>query len=64
MIVAMLTMEAGCNSVTVRSKQYLGLPSYPHTGPSSVEILQTEPQRPHERLGEIALEPQGDPSVT
>lgn len=60
----MLTMVAGCNSVTVRSKQYLVMPYYPPTDPASVEILRTEPQRLHERLGKIALEPQGNPSVT
>jgi hypothetical protein len=41
------------------------VPFYPPTDPASAEILPTEPLRPHERLGEIALEPQpqGNPSV-
>ncbi len=64
MIAAVLTTIAGCNYVTVNTRPYLGMPSYPPTDPASVEILRTEPLRPHERLGEITLEPQGSPSVT
>ncbi len=64
MIAAVLTTIAGRNYVTVNTRPYLGMPSYPPTDPASVEILRTEPLRPHERLGEITLEPQGSPSVT
>jgi hypothetical protein len=62
MIAALLPL-AGCNYVTVNSKQYLGIPSYPPTDPASVEVLRTEPLRPHERLGEVSLEPTGNPPV-
>jgi hypothetical protein len=55
----------GCApSVSVQTKQYLGLPAYPPTDPASVEILREPPVRPHERLGEIALEPQNNPPVS
>jgi hypothetical protein len=63
MIAAVLPMIAGCNYVTANTKPYLGMPSYPPTDLASVEVLRTEPLRPYERLGEITLEPQGNPSV-
>ena len=63
-IAVILSLGTGCSTVSVSTNQYLGIPAYPPTNPASVEILRTEPLRPHERLGEITLEPQGDPPVT
>jgi hypothetical protein len=59
LIVGVLT---GCNTVYVSSKQYLGVPNYPPTDPASIQVLQTAPTRPHVRLGEITLQPQGNPA--
>ena len=64
LVFAVLSFIAGCNYVTVNTKPYLGVPQYPPTNPASVEILRTEPLQPHDRLGEIYLEPTGNPSVT
>lgn len=61
--VIVLSFLAGCSMVTVESQRYLGVPTYAPTNPAQVEILRTEPTRPHVRLGEISLEPQDHPSV-
>ncbi len=63
-IFALGLVVAGCSYVSVRTNQYLGVTPYPPTDPTSVQILHSEPQRPHERLGEITLEPQGSSPVT
>jgi hypothetical protein len=63
LIAAAITLSAGCSFVSVETKQYLGVPLYSPTDPASVEILRAEPQRPHEQLGEITLEPTGEPPV-
>ena len=52
---------AACSGVQVHSKRYLGVPTYPPSDPAQVEILHSEPTRPHVRLGEVTLEPQGNP---
>ena len=64
LVLVVLSFIAGCSYVSVTTKQYLGMPLYPPTDPASVEILRTEPLHPHERLGEIGLEPTGNPPVT
>ena len=53
----------GCTYVSVDSRRYLAVPAYPPTDPASVQILHEPPTQPHERLGEIALQPEGHPSV-
>jgi hypothetical protein len=55
-------LATGCNTVYVQSKQYLGVPTYPPTDPASIQVLQTQPTAPHVRLGEITLQPQGNPT--
>src|SRR5262249_39073808 len=47
----------GCNTVSVTTTQAIGAPTYPPTPPATVEILRTEPTRPHVRLGEVQAEP-------
>ncbi len=62
MVAAMLN---GCApTVTVQSKQYLGVPLYPPTDPMSVAILREPPAQPHERIGEITLEPDDNAPVS
>lgn len=63
LVLATLSLTSGCNYVSVNTKPYLGVPLYPPTNPADVEILRTEPLRPHERLGEVTLEPTGNPPV-
>jgi hypothetical protein len=60
--VLVAALASGCNTVSVQSKQYLGVPSYPPTDPTSIQVLQTQPTAPHTRLGEITLQPQGNPT--
>lgn len=60
--VLLASLTTGCNTVYVQSKQYLGVPNYPPTDPASIQVLQTQPTPPHVRLGEITLQPQGNPT--
>ena len=50
----------GCKTVSTSTKQYLGGPTYPPSDPANIEILRTQPTRPHVRLGEVQAEPSGD----
>jgi hypothetical protein len=54
---------AACATVSVSSTRYLGVPQFTPTDPSSVEILRRIPKRPHEKLGEVFLQPSGNPPV-
>jgi len=60
--VLLATLVCGCNTVFVQSKQYLGVASYPPTDPATIQILQTQPTLAHVRLGEITIQPQGNPT--
>ena len=57
------SLLGGCSSVSVQSKQYLGVPTFPPTVPASVEVLNAPPARSFVKIGEIAAEPFGDPTV-
>jgi hypothetical protein len=59
---ALAVFVTGCNTVSVQSTQYIGVPSYPPTDPLSVQILRQPPTAPNIRLGEITVEPQGNPT--
>jgi hypothetical protein len=39
------------------------VPPYPPTFPDIVQVLRAEPVRPHARLGEVYVEPEGDASA-
>jgi len=58
-----LSLLFGCTYVSVETRKYLAVPSYPPTNPTAVQILRSEPTTQHERIGEISLEPQGNPSI-
>jgi hypothetical protein len=62
-LVAGASVVGGCSTVSVSSTHYLGVPAFPATDPAQVEILRREPGRAHERLGEVVLEPAGDPEL-
>jgi hypothetical protein len=53
-------LATGCNTVWVKSKQYLGVANYPPTDPASIQILQAQPTAANVKLGEITLQPQGN----
>jgi hypothetical protein len=55
-------LATGCNTISVGSKQYLGVPTYPPTNPASIEVLPAQPATPNVKLGEITLQPQGNPT--
>lgn len=55
-----LLATTGCNTVSVTSNQYLGGQTYPPSNPQTIQILRTEPTRPHVRLGEVQAEPSSD----
>ena len=59
---AALLLFSGCSHISERTHAYLGSPSYAPAAPASVQILQKEPPQPFDRLGEIMLGVEGNPS--
>jgi len=57
-----LLILSGCSHVSVHSHEYIGLPEFPATNPSGIEILHAPPARPHDRIGEVTLFPEGNPA--
>ena len=53
----------GCSSVAVRTVRFPEVQTYPPTYPDIVEVLRAEPMRPHARLGEVYVEPEGNASA-
>lgn len=53
---------AGCASISENTHAYLGSPQYPPTKPETVQVLTAEPKQPKDRLGEIILSIEGNPS--
>ena len=52
-----LLVSTGCQTVSTSSIQYIGVPQFAPTDPTQVQILRSEPTRPHIRLGEVQAEP-------
>jgi len=57
LVCAALAMT-GCHTVSTRLVPYVGAPKYSPSDPARVEILQKEPTRPHEKLGEVVASPE------
>ena len=55
-----LMAVTGCQTVSTSSRQFLGGPTFPPTDPLQVQILRTEPTRPHVQLGQVQAEPSSD----
>src|SRR5262245_4237151 len=53
---------AACASVTATTTQFVGAPHPPATDPAAVQIMRTEPTKPHDRLGEIIVDASVDPA--
>jgi hypothetical protein len=51
-----------CATIDVTTTEFAGAPRVGPTDPASVEVLRTEPQRPHDRLGEVMVEATTDPA--
>ncbi len=60
LLLAGLTLS-GCASISETAHRYLGSPQYPPTNPANVRVLQSEPKRPKEALGEVLLIVHGNP---
>ena len=53
---------ASCATIDATVTQYAGAPRFPPSNPAAVEILRSEPVRPHERLGEIEVDASAEPA--
>jgi hypothetical protein len=53
---------AGCSTVYTRTQPYLGVGNYAPTDPAHVQILAAEPKQAKEKLGEVFLSVDGNPS--
>ena len=60
LVVAVFALLAGCQSVSVTHTAESNGSTFPPTEPQTVEILHTEPNRPHVRLGEVQAAPSDD----
>ena len=58
-----VSLLAGCTNVAVKTVRFTEVQTYPPTAPDIVAVLRAAPMRPHARLGELYVEPEGDASV-
>lgn len=58
-----LSLLVGCGSAAAKTVRFGETTTYPPTFPDLVQVLRAEPARPHVRLGEVYVEPEGDASV-
>ena len=61
-MVALACLLVSCASIDATTTQYVGAPHFPPSNPAAVEILRTEPIRPHERLGEVVVDASTEPA--
>jgi hypothetical protein len=52
---ALLVAAAACAGLSASAIRYPNAPDFPPTDPAAVQILSTEPSRPHQRLAEITV---------
>ena len=55
LVTAALIVAAGCAS-SVSTIRYANVPDYPPNAPANVQILRSEPARPHQQLAEITVQ--------
>ena len=53
---------AACATVDATTKQDIGAPRFPPSDPARVQIVRVEPQRAHDRLGDIVVDASTDPA--
>ena len=58
--IAASLLVTGCQMVSTSHTQEIGGPKFPPSDPTQVQILRTEPTRPHVRLGEVKAEPSSE----
>jgi hypothetical protein len=63
-LVTLTILATACSYsyVRARSVPFVDRPAFPPTDPATVEILLRPPMRPQDILGQVILEPEGDPS--
>jgi hypothetical protein len=57
---AALLVVTGCQTVSTSNTQYIGVQQFAPSDPMQVQILRTEPTRPHIKLGEVRAEPSSE----
>lgn len=62
LLATLLLAIAGCSSIDARTTEYVGAPHAAPTSASNVEVLRSEPTRPHARLGEIIVDASVEPA--
>jgi hypothetical protein len=63
MLVAVgLAFLTGCSSLSSRSVAYIAAPRFGPTDATGIEILQAEPSRAHDKLGEVVVNASVDPA--
>jgi hypothetical protein len=60
--VLFLLAGTGCSYYRSATMGYLGAPPATPTDPAQIDILQSPPSRPHDRLGEIVVNASLDPA--
>ncbi|BAN51164.1 hypothetical protein [Metapseudomonas resinovorans] len=58
----LLPLLAACANIDAQTTEYVGVPHAAPTDPASVEVLRSEPLRPHDRLGEVIIDASTDPA--
>jgi len=61
LLVALAGMLVSCASIKATTTPYVGAPHFPPSDPAAVEIMRTEPTRPHQRLGDIMVDASTEP---
>ena len=56
-LLACALLVTGCHTVSTSLVPYVGLPKYPPSDPAKIEILQKDPTRTFEKLGEVTASP-------
>jgi hypothetical protein len=59
---ALVCLAASCAHVEATTTQYVGVPRFPPGDVKTVQVLNAEPMRVHDRLGEILLDISVDPA--
>lgn len=62
LLATLLLAIAGCSSIDARTTEYVGAPHAAPTSASNVEVLRSEPTRPHARLGEVVVDASVEPA--
>jgi hypothetical protein len=62
LLAALACMLVSCATLDATVTQYAGAPRFPPGDPAAVEILRSEPVRPHELLGEIEVDASAEPA--